>query len=93
VYSKPKIDSLKPDDLQRMRIYRNTKMKELQKTHTWSSSPRESISEKFNKNAASLGKKNTDEFVSFLGYLKDASARASKIIALNDAKKLKQQSK
>jgi len=76
-----------------MQIYRNTKMKELQKTHTWSPSPRESISEKFNKNSASLGKKNTDEFVAFLGYLRDASFRASKVIALNEAKKLKQQSK
>jgi hypothetical protein len=89
VYSKPN-ESMGPDMMNTMKIFRNTQMKELQSRHTWAPSPRESINEKFNKNAASLGKTNTDEFVTFLGFLRDASYRASKIIAENDEKKLNQ---
>jgi hypothetical protein len=87
VYSKPK-DNFEEADLNRIQIFRNTEMNDLQKTHTWEPAPAESIDEKFNKNSASLGKKNTDEFVSFLGFLRDASYRASKMIAKNEEKKL-----
>lgn len=63
-------------------------MNELQKEHQWETAPSEIITEKFNKNQSSGGKGNTDEFVSFLGFLRDASYRASKVIAAADAKKL-----
>ena len=63
-------------------------MKELQRAHTRTPAYRETIAEPFNKNAAAYGKKNTDEFVTFLGFLRDASYRASKVIAKNDEKKL-----
>ena len=87
VYSKPK-DNFDDADINRLRIFRNTQMTDLQKSHTWKAAPTESINEQFNKNAAALGKKNTDEFVTFLGFLRDASYRASRMIAKNDEKKL-----
>jgi hypothetical protein len=92
VYSKPK-DNFEEADLNRIKIFRNTEMNDLQKTHTWEPAPTESIDEKFNINSASLGKKNTDEFVSFLGFLRDASYRASKMIAKNEEKKLLEMAK
>ena len=63
-------------------------MKELQKSHTWAPAYTETINEKFNKNSAAFGKPNTDEFVTFLGFLRDASFKASKVIAKNNEKKL-----
>jgi hypothetical protein len=92
VYSKPK-DNLDDADINRIRIFRNTQMTDLQKSHTWEPALTESINEEFNKNAAALGKKNTDEFVTFLGFLRDASYRASRMIAKNDEKKLLEHSK
>lgn len=87
IYSKPG-NSYEAADLQRMQIFRNSKMKDLQKEHTWNHASRESIKEKFNQHAASLGKSNTDEFVTFLGFLRDASFRASKVIAVEENRKM-----
>ena len=74
--------------MNRIKIFRNTEMTELKKSHTWEPAPTESIDEKFNLHASSLGQKNADQFVSFLGFLRDASYRASKMIAKNEEKKL-----
>ena len=74
-YNQPKKYS--NDDLNRVNIYRQNQMNDLQKNHQWTPSLREGISEKFNKDIASQGKKNADSFVSFLGYLRDASHKAS----------------
>jgi hypothetical protein len=87
VYSQPK-ETYEDTDVNRMKIFRNTQMTEIQKTHTWTTAPSETVNEKFNRNAAAFGKPNTDEFVTFLGFLRDASYRASKVIAKNDEKKL-----
>jgi hypothetical protein len=91
IYSKPK--DLDPGQIQKMQIFRNTKMNDLQKSHTWNPAPSEMIIEQYNKGAASMGKTNTDEFVTFLGYLRDASFRASKIIAAGEGKKLEKLAK
>jgi hypothetical protein len=87
VYSQPK-DTYEATDVNRMKIFRNTQMNEIQKSHTWTTAPSETVTEQFNRNAAAYGKPNTDEFVTFLGFLRDASYRASKVIAKNDEKKL-----
>ena len=74
-YSKPK--KYKADDLDKVNIYRQNQMNDLQKNHQWTPSLREGINVKFNKDVASRQKKNADSFVSFLGYLRDASHFAS----------------
>ena len=63
-------------------------MKELQKEHTWIPASRESINETFNKHASSLGKANADEFVSFLGFLRDASFHASEVIKADEERRM-----
>lgn len=87
VYNKPK-DNRSNLELQRAQIFRNTQMANLQSTHTYKQSSRENINEAYNKGSASLGKQNADEFVSFLGYLRDASSRASQLIAKKQEIKL-----
>ena len=87
LYSKPK--QIPSSDNQRISIYRNGIMNDLQKSHTWKVAPRENVSDQtFSKTAASFGKTDSDEFVSFLGYLRDASNKASKLIAQHDSKKI-----
>jgi hypothetical protein len=92
IYSKPK-ENMDSAELQKVQIFRATKMSDLQKKHTWTTSPREAIKEKFNRSAASGGKNNADEFISFLGYLRDASSKASKVIAAKEANELAKQKK
>jgi len=87
VYNKPN-DNRSSLELQRAQIFRNTQMANLQSTHTYMQASRENINEAYNKGSASLGKENADEFVSFLGYLRDASSRASQLIAKKQEKKL-----
>lgn len=87
VYNKPN-DNRSSLELQRAQIFRNTQMANLQSTHTYMHASRENINEAYNKGSASLGKENADEFVSFLGYLRDASSRASQLIAKKQEKKL-----
>jgi len=74
-YSAPRNLSL--EDKNRFNIFRQGKMNDLQKSHQWTPSIREGIDMKFNKIASSHGKKNVDTFVSFLGYLRDSSHKAS----------------
>jgi hypothetical protein len=87
IYSKPR-ESTNNQDLQRYSSIRDSEMKKLQSNHTWKNAKRESINDKFDKYAASTGVKNADEFVSFLGYLSDASIKATKMYASsqNEAK-------
>jgi hypothetical protein len=87
VYNKPN-DNRSNLELQRAQIFRNTQMANLQSTHTYRQASRENINEAYNKGSASLGKQNADEFVSFLGYLRDASSRASQLIAKKQEQKL-----
>ena len=87
VYNKPN-DNRSNLELQRAQIFRNTQMADLQSTHTYKQASRENINEAYNKGSASLGKQNADEFVSFLGYLRDASSRASQLIAKKQEQKL-----
>jgi hypothetical protein len=77
-----KIDKKKAD------IFIQNQMNKLQKSRTFKQSNRENIYEAFNKGSASLGKHNADEFVSFLGYLRDASSRASQLLAKKEQQKL-----
>ena len=87
LYSKPK--QIPTSDNQRISIYRNGIMSELQKSHTWKVAARENVSDQqYSKTSASFGKTNSDEFVSFLGYLRDASNKASKLIAQHDSIKI-----
>jgi hypothetical protein len=86
-------DNYSEADMNRIKIFMNTEMTELQKNKQWKTAPREVINEDFNIHAASLGKKNSDEFVSFLGFLRDASYRASKIVSKIEEQKLLEQAK
>lgn len=92
LYNKPN-ENKSNLELQRAQIFRNTQMASLQSTHTFRHSSRENINESFNRGRSSLGKENADEFVSFLGYLRDASFRASQLVALKEEKKLQKLSK
>lgn len=87
VYNKPN-DNRSGLELQRAQIFRNTQMANLQSTKTYRHASRENINEAYNKGSASLGKPNADEFVSFLGYLRDASSRSSQLIAKKQEQKL-----
>jgi len=87
VYNQPK-ENRSDLDMQRAQIFRNTQMANLQGVHTYKQASRENINEAFNRGSASLGKSNADEFVSFLGYLRDASSKASQLIARREEKKL-----
>jgi len=87
LYNKPK-ENRSNLEMQRAEIFRNTQMANLQSSRTFKHSSRENINESYNKGSASLGKANADEFVSFLGYLRDASSRASQLIAKKEEKKL-----
>lgn len=87
VYSKPK-ENRDVKDYQKAKIYRNTQMEKLQKSHTFRQAERENINETFNKGRSALGKNNADEFVSFLGYIRDASFRASRIVSKKEEKRL-----
>jgi len=78
IHSKPK-ENISSQDLVRYDTFRDSEMKKLQINHTWKNAKRESINDNFDKYAASTGVKNADEFVSFLGYLSDASIKASKM--------------
>ena len=87
VYSKPK-ENRDSMDNQKAKIFRNTQMEKLQNTHTFRQAERENINEPFNKGRSALGKNNADEFVSFLGYIRDASFRASRIVSKKEEKRL-----
>lgn len=87
LYNKPR-ENRSNLEMQRAEIFRNTQMANLQSSRTYKHSSRENINESYNKGSASLGKPNADEFVSFLGYLRDASSRASQLIAKKEEKKL-----
>jgi len=63
-------------------------MAKLQGRHTFSQAARENLEEKFSHGKASQGKDNADEFVSFLGYLRDASFKASQLIAKKEEQQL-----
>jgi hypothetical protein len=69
-------------------IFRKIQMSKLQRRHTFQEANRENIDENFSIGKASMGKDNPDEFVSFLGYLRDASYKASKLIAKKEEQQL-----
>src|SRR5436309_1964090 len=60
------------------KLFRKTQMEKLQKNHTWNTAPSERIEDSFNRNSNSQFGKNKDDFVSFLGYLGDASQKVNK---------------
>jgi len=64
---------MKASDQLRNKLFRIGKINELQKNHQWRSGVKEGMSGRFNKLVASQGNKNADEFVSFLGFLRDNS--------------------
>ena len=80
IFNKPRPDKSKADK-EKTQIFRNMQMAKLQSRKTFTQSNRENIDEKFSHGKASMGKENADEFVSFLGYLRDASYQASQLIA------------
>ena len=63
--------------LDKIKIIRENKMRELQKTHVWSPSRNERLKEGFNKIKYQQGNKNADLFVSFLGYIRDTTYKQS----------------
>lgn len=87
VYNRPRPDKTK-DDKEKTSIFRNRQMTKLQNRKTFQQANRENISEKYSLGKASLGNDNVDEFVSFLGYLRDASFKASQLIAKKEEEKL-----
>merc|ERR1712032_1712127 len=87
VFNKPKPDKTKADK-EKTLIFRNMQMAKLQGRHTFSQAARENLEEKFSHGKASQGKDNADEFVSFLGYLRDASFKASQLIAKKEEQQL-----
>jgi hypothetical protein len=87
VFNKPRDDKTKADK-EKTAIFRNMQMAKLQGRHTFQQANRENINENFSLGKASLGKDNADEFVSFLGYLRDASYKASQLIAKKEEQQL-----
>ena len=87
LFNKPKDDKTKADK-EKTQIFRNMQMAKLQQRHTFTQANRENIDEKFSHGKASKGKENADEFVSFLGYLRDASFQASQLIARKEEQQL-----
>jgi len=75
-------------DIQKAKIFRNSQMENLQNTHTFTQSEREDINEKYSKGSASFGKQFADEFVTFLGFLRDASSHASNRLSRKEGLKL-----
>jgi hypothetical protein len=72
VYSKPTV--YKGDGMNRIGVYRQAKMNELQSNHHWKPSLSEGMNSKFRVE----NKNNADHFISFLGFLRDSSRKASK---------------
>jgi hypothetical protein len=87
IFNKPRPDNSKADK-EKTQIFRNMQMAKLQSRKTFTQSNRENIDEKFSHGKASMGKENADEFVSFLGYLRDASYKASQLIARKEEQQL-----
>jgi hypothetical protein len=85
---KPSNNNNKPIDNEKVSIFRNMQMVKLQKRHTLQQSNRENIDEKYSKGMASKGNEKADEFVSFLGYLRDASFKASQLISKKEEQQL-----
>lgn len=81
VYSKPIL--YKGDNLSRIGVFRQAKMNELQSNHHW----KPSLDEGMNGNFRAEDKKNSDHFISFLGFLRDSSRKASKNINELELKK------
>jgi hypothetical protein len=80
--------AISPAEQERLSNFAKNVMNDLQKRRSWRPAASENMNEPFNKSAASGGKKNTDEFVSFLGFIRDTSSKASKNIAENEKGKL-----
>jgi len=74
----------KKSDLVRMKLFRIGKMNEIQKNKRWRHSRAESSDERFSKIIAAQGNKNADEFVSFLGFLRDTTYKGSQNIMKSD---------
>ena len=87
IFNKPKPDKTKADK-EKTQIFRNMQMARLQARKTFTQSNRENIDEKFSHGKASLGKENADEFVGFLGFLRDASFKAAQLIAKKENEQL-----
>lgn len=87
VFNKPHDDKTKAEK-EKTAIFRNMQMAKLQGRHTFQQANRENINENFSLGKASLGKDGADEFVSFLGYLRDASFKASQLIAKKEEQQL-----
>ena len=87
IFNKPRPDKTKADK-EKTQIFRNMQMAKLQATKTFTQSNRENIDEKFSHGKASMGKDNADEFVGFLGFLRDASFKAAELIAQKESNAL-----
>ena len=74
----------KKSDLVRMKLFRIGKMNEIQKNKRWRHSRPEGVKARFSKIIASQGNKNADEFVSFLGYIRDSTYKGSQNVYESD---------
>jgi hypothetical protein len=77
-----------PKNDEKTAIFRKMQMGKLQDSHTFTQSNRENIDEKYSRGMASRGNEKADEFVSFLGYLRDASFKASQLISKKEEQQL-----
>ena len=78
---------INPNDKIRRKIFRINQINRLQSTHTWNQSKRESMEGKFSRAIASQGIKNTDPFVSYLGFLRDSSLKGNVNVMENEMKR------
>jgi hypothetical protein len=74
----------KKSDSVRMKLFRIGKMNEIQKGKRWRHSRAEGNKGRFSKIIAAQGNKNADEFVSFLGFLRDSTYKGSQNIFRSD---------
>lgn len=86
--AKPKVAAPPKISEEKTAIFRNMQMVKLQNHHTFSHANRENIDEKYQHGTASKGNEKADEFVSFLGYLRDASFKASQLISKKEEQQL-----
>jgi hypothetical protein len=77
----------KDSDLVRMKLFRIGKMNELQKTQQWRQSRGEGMYGKFSKIVAQQGNKKADEFVSFLGFMRDSAYRGNQNVFDSDVER------
>ena len=71
----------------KLKLFRIGKLNELLNNHHWKQSRSEGMTGQFSKAVASQGNKNADEFVSFLGFMRDSSYKGNLNVMDQDIKR------